>query len=454
MTIGAEGKAAAPGIQTGTTQPGTTQHSSGPRVWLWTLENGLQVAYERRAGPGFALDLRIPVGSAHDPVGFEGSAGVLEEWLFKGAGGRSARALQDAFDDLGVRRGGGVGPEATRYGVSGLKADLPGALALLADVLLRPDLPDAELAVLLDLARQDLEGLEDSPPDLLAVQARSVAFDGAAAAPFAGFAHPASGTPEGLATISPASLREFLTRYGGNGSVLGLVADADPDAVHDLMARTFADWRTGQNDLVTARFLPGLRSHLPFEDGEQTHISLSSPGIAPLHPHWLHWQLAITALSGGSASRLFHAVREERGLAYSVSASPVVLGGQGFLSTYAGSTPARAPETLDVLMAELGRLPQGLTNAEFIRAKTGLTASVVFGAESLRARATSLTRDVAVFGRIRSVADLRGQLAALTLEDVNAFLSGYDPAGQATTVTLGPVAVEETEVAAAEVNHV
>nr|WP_246580578.1 pitrilysin family protein [Deinococcus aestuarii] len=402
------------------------------------MEGGLRVAFERRRGPGFAFDLRLPVGSAHDPVGREGSAGVLEEWLYKGAGGRDARALQDALDDLGVRRGGGVGPEATRVGMSGLAADLPGALSLTADLLLRPELPEDELPVLVDLARQDLEGLEDSPPDRLAVEARRVAFPRPPESPFAGFAHPASGTPQGLAKLGAAGLRAFLGRYGTRGSVLGLVADAEPGEVRALVERTFAGWRPGDDGGVSARFRSGVSAHLPDADAEQTHLSVTAPGVAPRDPHWLAWQVALTALSGGSASRLFQAVREERGLAYSVSASPVVLGGQGFLAAYAGSTPARAPETLEVLLAELARLPEGLTEAEFGRARAGLTASVVFGAESARARATSLTRDVAVFGRVRSVTELRTQLAALTLSGVNAFLAGYRPAEAATVVSLGP----------------
>ncbi|MEF2279552.1 pitrilysin family protein [Deinococcus sp. YIM 134068] len=411
---------------------------AAPGAHLWTLEGGLRVAFERRTGPGFALDVRVPVGSAHDPVGREGSAGVLEEWLYKGAGGRDARAFQDALDDLGVRRGGGVGPEATRVGMSGLVGDLPGALALTADLLLRPELPPGELPVLADLARQDLEGLEDSPPDLLAVGARRVAFPHDPASPFAGFTHPASGTAEGLANLNAEGLSVFLGRYGTRGSVLGLVADAHPDEVRTLVERTFVGWRPGEDETVPADFRSGERVHLPHADAEQTHISVTAPGVSPRDPDWLAWQVALTALSGGSASRLFTAVREERGLAYSVSASPVVLGKKGFLSAYAGSTPGRAPETLSVLLAELARLPEGLTEAEFHRARAGLTASVVFGAESLRARATSLTRDVAVFGRVRSVAELRAALNALTLDGVNTFLAGYDPAAHATVVTLGP----------------
>lgn len=414
-----------------------------PAAHLWTLPGGLRVAFERRRTPGFAFDLRLAVGSAHDPVGLEGSAGVLEEWLFKGAAShegvqRDARALQDAFDDLGVRRGGGVSPEATRFGVSGLREDLAAALTLVSDVLMRPHLPESELPVLLDLARQDLEGLQDSPADLLALHARQAAFPRPSGSPYAGFTHPASGTPEGLQNLNAGQLTPQLGRYGQAGAVLGLVADLELEEALELAQYTFGDLRPGQNDVVEAQFQAGSRIHIPEEDAEQTHISITAPGIAPTDPRWLVWQVALTALSGGSASRLFHAVREERGLAYSVSASPVILGAQGFLTAYAGSTPARAPETLEVILAELSRLPRGLTDAEFQRARAGLTASVVFGAESLRARAGALTRDVAVFGRIRSVQELKDSLNRLTLHDINAFLAEYDPARDASIVSLGP----------------
>ena len=50
---------------------------------LVKFPNGLTLAAEQRPGPGFAFDLRIPIGSAHDPQGMQGSAALLEEWLGK-----------------------------------------------------------------------------------------------------------------------------------------------------------------------------------------------------------------------------------------------------------------------------------------------------------------------------------------------------------------------------------
>ena len=159
-----------------------------------------------------------------------------------------------------------------------------------------------------------------------------------------------------------------------------------------------------------ADFQAGRRLHLPDRGRRADPPQPDSRRGRAVRSPLAAWQVALTALSGGSASRLFHAVREERGLAYSVSASPVLLGGQGFLSTYAGSTPARAPETLEVLLAELGRLPHGLSADEFVRARNGLRASVVFGAESLRARATGAHAGRGRLRAVRRVADLRGRL--------------------------------------------
>lgn len=411
-----------------------------PPPTVWTLPSGLTVAFERRPGAGFAFDLRLPVGSAHDPVGQEGAGGVLEEWLHRGAGTRDARQLQDAFDDLGVRRSGGVSLEATRFGVSGLRDDLWPALALVADLIARPHLPMGELPALLDLARQDLSSLEESPGDLLAVRARAATFPRAPGDPGAGYGHPVSGTRAGLGALNAERLRAHLGRFGQTGSVLGVVADADPEEVRARVTELLGPWRPGECRPMPTHFRAGLRRHLPFPAGEQTHLSVVAPGPGPRSAGWLPWQLALAALSGGSASRLFTAVREERGLAYEVSAAPVVLGAQGFLSVYAASTPGRAPETLEVIRAELARLPGGLSADEFRRAHQTLKAGVVFGAEGLRSRAYALTRDLALFGRVREVAEVRAEIGALTLEGVNAFLAGYHPLAEATTITLGPAA--------------
>ena len=72
---------------------------------------------------------------------------------------------------------------------------------------------------------------------------------------------------------------------------------------------------------------------------------------------------------GGMTSRLFREVREKRGLVYSVAAlfSPNGIYGAEFL--YAGTTPEKSPETVQVMLDELRRLQQGgVTDDELVRA--------------------------------------------------------------------------------------
>ncbi|ULH15141.1 insulinase family protein [Deinococcus sp. KNUC1210] len=404
---------------------------------LVTLPNGLTLAAEQRAGPGFAFDLRVPLGSAHDPRGHEGSVSLLEEWLTKGAGTRDARQFQEALDDLGLRRGGGVGAEATRFAVSGLNADLGEALSLCADLVQRPLLPDAEFGVLLDLARQDLEAMQDSPAEELALVARRLAFPAALGGHSAGYAHPSSGTLESLQHIGAADVRALFGRFGAAGSILSVVSAHPCEDVEALVRQSFGNWRTATEapERVSLIFAPDQTTHLP-GDSQQAHLSLYWRGVDPTHPDWLPWHLSLGVLSGGSASRLFSAVREERGLAYSAQIGAQVLNDQGFMSGYAGSTPARAQETLDVMLQEVERLKQGVTDAEFLRARAALVASTVFGAESLRGRVVALTRDLSLFGAVRQPPELRAQIEALTLEDVNGFLERWEP-GAPNLVTLG-----------------
>ncbi len=403
------------------------------------LPNGLTLAFERRATPGFSFHLRVPLGSAHDPAGQEGTAGVVEEWLYKGAGERSARQFQDALDDLGVRRGGGSDAEATFFSASGLGADLGAALELFADLVRRPQLPESELPVLLDLARQDLESLQDSPAERLGLAARQLVFGGS------GYAHPGSGTPQGLSQITPASARAFWQRSGARGSILTVVADTEAQAVFGLVERLFGDWQPGDARPVQPRPQLGGVAHLP-GDSQQTHFTFTGRGVSPHSPDWFAWHLALTALSGGSASRLFHAVREERGLAYTVHAGPQVVGGEALLSGYAASTPQRAPETLSVMLGELNRWRQGLSQAEFGRAQNALMASTVFGSESIRSRSGGMARDLALFGRVREPGEMRAEIETLTLEQVNAFLESYDP-GPLGLVSLGPQPLSAPQLA-------
>jgi len=376
-------------------------------------------------------------GSSADPLlpggqSSRGAAHALEGWLWKGAGGLSARGLAEAQDDLGLARGGGAGFEHTRLSANLLPDDLESAFALYAKVLLEPHLEGDDLEPLLELSRQDLLSLEDSPPDKLFAELRERFYS-------SGHRDPVQGTLKSLETLTPETVRTMRTRHTPQGATLALAGTFDWTEVQRLARKYFGGWTGEEVDLEPVVLEPRFEGHLE-QDSHQTHLALQYAGVHPRSSNWYAFILAINVLSGNSSSRLFAEVREKRGLAYSVSASSELMGPLGFLSAYAGTTPERAEETLSVLRAEIETLHRGVSADELERSRISLLSSLIQSGESARARCSSLGRDYGWYGRTRTLEEVETALRGVKLEQVNTFLEGH-PFENPSILTLGKSAV-------------
>ena len=110
------------------------------------------------------------------------------------------------------------------------------------------------------------------------------------------------------------------------------------------------------------------------------------------------------------------------------------------MSAYVGTTPERAQESLEVLLAELDRIntPAGrVTPEEFQRALIGFKSGLVFSGESTSARASAIAGDTRRLGRARSLGEIADRLDSITLDEVNAYLARRR-LGALTIQTLGP----------------
>ena len=145
---------------------------------------------------------------------------------------------------------------------------------------------------------------------------------------------------------------------------------------------------------------PGGVTHLT-KDTTQTQIALAYPSVPFGHPEYYAAQGAVQVLSGGMGARLFTEIAEKRGLCYAVCASYQTFKDRASIIGYAGTTNERAQETLDVTLAELRRLQEGVEQDEVERVQAGLKSSVIMQEESTSARAGSLASDWYYLGRVR-----------------------------------------------------
>ncbi len=378
-----------------------------------------------------ALSWLLPAGSAADPPEGDGQAALLAEIIFRGAGGLSSREHSDALDRLGVQRSSHVATHHLHLGATLLGDRLDAALPLLVAMVREPSLPDEALDAVRSLCLQSLDALADDPQHLVMLRLREQHMP----APFNRHGY---GRREVLESCTIAALRgAWGLRFRPGGSILAAAGDLDPDGLIARVEELLGGW-TGEAPAVAGTApAPRGQVHLDQETA-QMHVGIAWDGPREADPASVLERLSVAVLSGGTSARLFTEVRQKRSLCYSVGASFRAGRDRGVVALYAGTTPQRAQETLEVCLAEIERLREGVTAEELSRAAVGLKSHLVMQGESTSARASALAQDQFRLGRPRTLAQRAAEIDAVTLEELNDYLRSRS-FGEFTVASIGPM---------------
>jgi len=380
-----------------------------------------------------ALCWTTPAGSAHDPENLQGLSTMLAELLMRGAGKLGSREHADALDRLGASRGTDIDSYSLRITATTLGSRLAEVLPLMTDMVRAPRLEAAAIEPTRDLALQALASVNDEPQERAMLLLRSRH-------------HPAPrnrsglGTEDGLKAITRKDLVDWWSAMARPGSCIFAVAGAvDAGAIEDTLNALLAGWSGATPEPTTGPPPPRGYYH---EHDETNQVQIMLAFDAPPEPSddSILERIAMHVLAGGMGGRLFTEVREKRGLCYAVSASYRSDRDFGVTSGYVGTTPERAQDSLDVLIAELQRIttPQGAVTAEeFARAKIGMKSGIIFSGESTAARAGALAGDYRKLGRPRTLDEVAARVEGVTLDRLNDYLSRRTM-GSVTIQTLGP----------------
>jgi predicted Zn-dependent peptidase len=400
-----------------------------------TFANGLTLLLERMDHVrSAAVNFLVPAGCVYDPPEQLGLVSIFSDMITRGAGDRDSRALTLAMDGLGLDHSESVGQLHLRFWGSTLARNIPPALGLFADVLRRPHLPPEELDSVKALALQDLQSLEDEPRAKVMVELRRRFWP-------APLGQDRRGTRETIERITPQSLRAFHhARFGPRGVILSVAGNMEWQPLRDQVEKLFGDWAgTGT---PPPELTPPLKGNAHLEkDTTQTQIVIAYPSVPFGHSEYYAALGAVQVLSGGMGARLFTEVREKRGLCYAVSANYQTFKQVAGVLCYAGTTTERAQETLDVTIAELRRLTDGVTEEEVQRVRAGLKSSVIMQEESTSSRAGALASDWYYLGRVRPTEEIQQAIDALSPASILEHVKKHPPR-DFTIVTLGKNALK------------
>src|SRR5262249_20605401 len=119
------------------------------------LDTGAVLLVAERPGiPMIVMSITLKNGAAADPNGKEGLANLTAELMLRGTKRPSAQALAEELDFLGASLGVDADYETTTISLTTLTKNLEQSFSLLAEVLLTPTFPPAEL----EQKRKEIEG--------------------------------------------------------------------------------------------------------------------------------------------------------------------------------------------------------------------------------------------------------------------------------------------------------
>lgn len=375
----------------------------------------------------------IPAGAAMLPDGCRGAGNVISEWIFRGAGNRDSRQLMETLDGLGIHRHTGVSAEHLSVSASMESGSLSEALAVFADILLRPTLDATQFGLSREQAVNELQGLDDDPRDKVMIHLKEQFYpDPYGRSPVGELSELQSLTVEKAAGIIERSVIPSQMIFSISGKY-------DFDAVCRQMESLFDSDRAFEPAVIVPAYRGQSYVHYPTQ-GSQVHIGLMT-AVPPIRGGcYYEFMAAVSVLSGSMSSRLFTEVREKRGLCYAVGARYRSMKDFAGISCYAGTTPDKAQETLDVIIEQFNLLKNGISDDEMQRAKVGLKTSLIMQCESTGSRSAGLAGDYYLLGRVRSVDEIRDAIAALNPTQVAGTLQQH-PFENYTVVTIGPKAI-------------
>jgi predicted Zn-dependent peptidase len=151
---------------------------------------------------------------------------------------------------------------------------------------------------------------------------------------------------------------------------------------------------------------------------EQAHLIIATPWPSATSVDRYTASMLGTIIGGGTSSRLWQSIREERGLAYSIGAGGNTFRDVGMFTIYAGTSPAQMDEVFDLALNELRRaVREPVPEDELDLAKEQAIASVLLSLESSSTRVGALARQEIIHGRRISPDEIIQSIKAVTRED-------------------------------------
>jgi len=404
------------------------------------LPNGTVVYLAPKPGlPLVNFRVLVKGGAEAEPAGLTGIAGITTGLLRRGTSRWTADQFAEELDGLGGTFFGGADRQQIAIAAEFLKKDFERGLALVADAVLRPTFPEAEVRKSLARAADGLKSVKDNP---------AAAMDNFFESFFFGGAHPYGRVQDEASTdrIRRDDILAFHKRlFAGRNLVVIVAGDFEPAAAKKRIVETFGAAPPGEAYAWAEDKAPAASGRVLLidkPDATQTYFVIAQPGVRRTTADRTALQLVNTLFGGRFTSMINEELRINTGLTYGARCridQDRLTGGLYITSYTKTETTERA---IDLALEVLKRLREkGITAEQLASAKAYTKGTYAPRTVQTADQIANVLGDLEVFGLDRSEVDgFFARVDAVTLKQANAVVRKYYGADKLTFVLLGNAA--------------
>tara|TARA_Y100000114_G_scaffold157306_1_gene189457 strand:- start:1637 stop:2833 length:1197 start_codon:yes stop_codon:yes gene_type:complete len=317
----------------------------------------------------FRAGSRIEKSGGFNP----GIAHMLEHCIFKGTKNRKSLEIQRDIAFLGGDINAYTSHEMVAYHITVPYENLEKAIEVLSDIVFCSTIPDEEFLKEKEVVKEEELSRLDSIGSFIWNEFSKEFFSNY-------IADPVIGTQSSIERFTSSEVREFYKKYcTKSDAVVSICTNLPKKKASDLFRRYFGK-NTGKirdlDKFDSSTYKPSREIVIHKPGIEQAYVWVGTPGVESNSELEPSVKMMSTILGSGMDSRLFTEVRENRGLAYSVSSSSNEWSSGGLMLIASSTRDENVPEMLEVISDEIENIKNTLVKDEELqRAKNKIKTS-------------------------------------------------------------------------------
>jgi len=406
------------------------------------LKNGLTVATAEMPHMASAsLGLWVRTGGRYESKELNGVSHFIEHLLFKGTRRRSAREITTAIEGIGGYLNAFTSEENTCYYAKAHGDHFRQLLDVLMDMLLNSTFPPAEIAKERLVIKEEVALYRDQPQQYVEDLLDEILW------PDHPLGRPLTGTEESVDAITRGAMLQYRrAHYLAETSVVVAAGRLHHDQVLQRVTPYARHFIRGEHP----KFIPSSvrqtspRCKMLSKDIAQAQVAIGFRCCSRHDDRRFAMRVLNTLLGENMSSRLFQILREEHGLAYSISSSLSFFDDVGALTVSAGLDPENIPKALKLMAREWKRFVDiRPTSKELRQARDYLIGQLDLGLESTESQMMWVGEHLMAYDKILATAEIKQRLKEVTPAQVRAVARDYLRPDQLNLAVISPLSLDD-----------